>query len=29
VSCLGQFRCNAVGYYHDRFGVAHAQAATP
>jgi hypothetical protein len=27
VSCLGQFRCNAVGYYHDRFGVAHAQAA--
>jgi hypothetical protein len=27
VSCLGQFHCNAVGYYHDRFGVAHAQAA--
>ena len=27
VSCLGQLRCNAVGYYHDRFGVTHAQAA--
>jgi len=27
VSCIGQFRCNAVGYYQDRFGVTHAQAA--
>jgi hypothetical protein len=27
VSCIGRFRCNAVGYYHDRSGVTHAQAA--
>jgi hypothetical protein len=27
VSCTGRFHCNAVGYYHDRFGVTRAQAA--
>jgi hypothetical protein len=28
VSCTGRFHCSAVGYYHDRFGVTRAQAAT-
>jgi hypothetical protein len=30
VSCTGRAHCSAVGYYHDRFGAAHAEvAATP
>jgi hypothetical protein len=28
VSCTGRARCNAVGYYHDRAGTAHAEAAS-
>jgi hypothetical protein len=28
VSCTGRFHCGAVGYYHDRFGVTHAEAAS-
>jgi hypothetical protein len=28
VSCTSPFHCNAVGYYHDRLGVTHAQVAT-
>jgi hypothetical protein len=27
VSCTGQFRCGAVGYYRDQFGATHAEAA--
>jgi len=28
VSCTGPFHCGAVGYYQDRHGVTHAEAAT-
>jgi hypothetical protein len=28
VSCTGRARCSAVGYYQDRFGVTHAEAAS-
>jgi len=28
VSCTGRAHCSAVGYYDDRFGVAHAEAAS-
>ena len=27
VSCTGRFHCGAVGYYRDRFGATHAEAA--
>ena len=27
VSCTSSFHCGAVGYYHDRLGVTHAEAA--
>jgi hypothetical protein len=28
VSCTGRAHCSAVGYYHDRSGTAHAEAAS-
>jgi hypothetical protein len=27
VSCTGRFHCGAAGYYDDRFGVTHGEAA--